>query len=53
VDVSMKNVKTKWKYLKDYFQKKMKKVVKPKTGATEQDIPKDFVIAVLQYDAVS
>jgi hypothetical protein len=41
VDVSMKNVKNERKCLKDYFQKKMKKVVKPKAGTTEQDIPKD------------
>jgi hypothetical protein len=37
----VKTVKNKWKYLRDYFQKETKKVIKPKSGATGQDILKD------------
>jgi hypothetical protein len=40
VYVSVKIVKKKLKYFRDYFQTEAKKVVKPKSGAAEQEILK-------------
>jgi hypothetical protein len=36
----VKTIRNKWKYLREYFQKETKNVVKPKSRAAGQDIPK-------------